>query len=79
MGRHEIAVACADCPGCGEQNIVGRVASLRTSLESRREHDVKCRKCGRCFKLAEFDLRIRAKAREVAADSCNLENLPLIP
>jgi hypothetical protein len=78
MGSEEIAIACADCPGCGEQNVVGRVPSLGTSLESRREHDVRCRKCGRCFKLAEFDLRVRAKKREAIEAVCSVESLPLI-
>jgi ribosomal protein S27AE len=75
---NEVPVASADCPSCGEHNIVGRVASPRTSLESRKEHDVKCRKCGRQFKLAEHDLRVRMKKREdvVAATGAAPEALP---
>jgi hypothetical protein len=75
---NEMPVACADCPSCGEHNIVGRVASPRTSLESRKEHDVKCEKCGRQFKLAEHDLRVRMKKRKdvVAATSAAPESLP---
>ena len=73
-----VPVACADCPNCGEQIIVGRVASARTSLESRREHDLKCAKCGRQFKLAEHDLRTRVKKREdvAAAAGGAIESLP---
>ena len=73
-----LPVACADCPNCGEEIVVGRVASARTSLESRREHDLKCAKCGRQFKLAEHDLRTRVKKREDVAASAGgaIESLP---
>jgi DNA-directed RNA polymerase subunit RPC12/RpoP len=75
---NDVPVACADCPNCGEHIIVGRVASACTSLESRREHDLKCAKCGRQFKVAEHDLRARAKKREdvEAAAGGAIDSLP---
>jgi len=76
--ENTISVACAECFSCGESNVVARVASPKARLDSRVEHEVKCKKCGRCFKIAEFDLRIRSLDRKAAELEPALDALPLI-
>ena len=59
-----IGVACADCPKCGKENVVARVASARSGFNSPTERGVTCKKCRDFFKVAESMLIIRRHPRE---------------
>jgi transposase-like protein len=74
--ENDIPVACADCPSCGTENVVARVSAARTGFNSRTEHDIKCKQCGRCFKLSEFDLQLRRKPKEALDAECDVGSLP---
>jgi hypothetical protein len=76
--ENTIFVACVECFSCGQSNVVARVPSPKARLDSRAEHEVKCKKCGRCFKISEFDLRIRPLDRKAAESEPDLAVLPLI-
>ena len=65
MQEDDVAVACADCPACGEENLVARVASVsRIRFTSTVQHKITCRHCQKTFKFAEHKLLIRRKPRE---------------
>jgi hypothetical protein len=60
----EIAIACADCPNCGEENLVARVAEVTcVRFTSPAVRKVTCRDCRKSFKLPEHRLLIRRKLR----------------
>jgi|GEM_PF-6216761 len=59
-----ISVACADCPKCGKENVVARVASARSGFNSSAERGVTCKKCGHVFNVQESQLAIRRQPRE---------------
>jgi transposase InsO family protein len=49
------ARACRPQPEVGWHSL----SSARTGVDSRVEHDIRCKQCGECFKLSEFDLQLR--------------------
>jgi len=59
-----ISVACADCPKCGKENVVARVASARSGLNGTAEREITCKQCHTLFKLPEHALLIRRHPRE---------------
>lgn len=59
-----IAVACADCPSCGKENVVARVAAARSGFNATTERDITCKKCGFIFECSESKLAIRRHSRE---------------
>lgn len=63
--RHDnISLACADCPDCGKENVVARVASARSGFNSSTERQITCKQCHSLFKVAEYSLEIRRHPRE---------------
>lgn len=59
-----IAVAAADCPNCGKENVVGRVAAARTGFNSTKDRQIACKMCGHAFKVTESQLQVRRHPRE---------------
>lgn len=59
-----LPVACADCPKCGKENVVARVASARSGFNSSSERTITCKQCEHVFKVAESQLSIRRQPRE---------------
>lgn len=60
----DILVAYADCPNCGEENLVARVASVsRVRFTSTALRKITCSHCQKGFKLPECRLLIRRKPR----------------
>jgi transposase-like protein len=62
--QDRFAVACADCPRCGKENVLGRVSSERTGFNSTCEQAITCKHCDLVFSLPEYDLQIRRQTRE---------------
>jgi transcription elongation factor Elf1 len=60
-----IAVACADCPNCGKENVVARASSARSEFTSKAERTIPCKQCRKVFKVLEDTLQIRRHPREV--------------
>ena len=73
-----IAVACADCPKCGKENVVARVASPRSGFNSPTERGVACKKCSDFFKVKESRLIIRRHPREQVDIEYGVDALPWI-
>ena len=61
---NRIAVACADCPHCGSENVVARLSSARSGFNSTTEHEIPCKGCHKVFKLPENKLQIRRKPKD---------------
>jgi transcription elongation factor Elf1 len=59
-----ISVACADCPNCGKEKVVARVASARSGFNGSAEREITCKQCHTLFKTPENALAIRRHARE---------------
>lgn len=62
--RDEIAVACANCPHCGKDNVYKRVGNIRTNLRSTLRVAITCKGCGASLSVAKSDLQIRKKTRQ---------------
>jgi len=60
-----IAVACADCPYCGKEIVVGRSASARSGYNETIELTITCKNCDGIFSLSKSRLEIRRKRREI--------------
>jgi DNA replication protein DnaC len=58
-----IAVACADCPNCGKENVYRRVGAFRKGINSGLSLPITCKKCGEIFHIAKNKLQIRKKRR----------------
>jgi transcription elongation factor Elf1 len=73
-----ISVACADCPKCGKENVVARVASARSGFNSAAERGITCKKCGDFFKTEEARLVVRRHTREQVDMEYGVDALPWI-
>jgi hypothetical protein len=73
-----IAVACADCPYCGKENVVARVASARSGFTSKTEHTIPCKQCHKVFTSPEDALQIRRHPREIIDAEYCVAALPWI-
>ena len=73
-----IAVACADCPSCGKENVVGRCASARSGYNEGVELAIACKSCDGIFTLPKFRLEIRRKPREIVDAEYAASTLPWI-
>lgn len=58
-----VAVACADCPECGAENVYGRVDPARRGFNETTELTVSCKNCDEVFKIPKSELQIRYKPR----------------
>lgn len=74
--ENRIPVACADCPHCGKENILARVASARSGFNATQEHRVRCKQCHRVFALPEYSVQIRRHPREIVDAEYGLAALP---
>jgi len=63
LNASSIAVACADCPKCGKENVYRRVGAFRKVPNSSLNLPITCKKCGDVFYLAKNKLQIRKKGR----------------
>ena len=59
-----IAVACADCPKCGKENVYKRVGSIRQGIRSTLSVPITCKKCGTVFRVTKDELQIRKKSKK---------------
>lgn len=73
-----IPVACADCPKCGKENVVARVASARSGFNSSTERQITCKQCHADFTVPEHALQIRRHPREEVEAEYGLTTLPWI-
>jgi hypothetical protein len=73
-----ISLACADCPKCGKENVVARVASARSGFNSTAEREVTCKQCRNVFKFTEWSLDIRRQPREHVDAEYGVAALPWI-
>jgi transposase-like protein len=73
-----IRVACVDCPRCGKENVVARVASARSGFNSTVEHTITCKQCLSVFTLHEYELQISRHPREVMDAEYGVATLPWI-
>jgi transcription elongation factor Elf1 len=62
--KDNISVACADCPNCGKQNVVARIASARSGFNGTAERKITCKQCHQSFSTPEHRLEIRRIPRE---------------
>jgi transcription elongation factor Elf1 len=73
-----IAIACADCPHCGKENVVARASSARGGFTSKAEHTITCKQCHKAFTLPEDALQIRRHPREILDAEYGLASLSWI-
>ncbi len=73
-----IAVACADCPRCGKENVIGRSASARSGYNETEELMITCKSCEEIFTLPKSRLEIRRKPREIVDAEYTVSTLPWI-
>jgi hypothetical protein len=73
-----IATACADCPRCEKENVVGRSASARRGYNETIELTITCKGCHEVFTLPTFRLEIRRKPRETVDAEYAVSTLPWI-
>jgi DNA replication protein DnaC len=59
----DLAVACADCPRCGKENVYKRVGAIRKGVHSTLAAPITCKRCGEVFRVTKNELQIRTKAR----------------
>jgi transposase-like protein len=59
----DLAVACADCPKCGKENVYKRVGAIRKGVHSTLAAPITCKRCGEVFRVTKNELQIRKKAR----------------
>jgi len=76
--KDNIATACADCPYCGKENVVGRSASARSAYNETIELTITCKDCDGIFTLPKFQLEIRRKPREIVDAEYAVSTLPWI-
>ena len=74
----DMAVACADCPYCGKENVVGRSNSERSGYNETSELTITCKSCDGIFTLPKFRLEIRRKSREIVDAEYAVSTLPWI-
>ncbi len=73
-----IAVACADCPHCGKENVVGRSSAARRGYNETIELTITCKSCREIFTLPKSRLEIRRKPREIVDAEYAVSTLPWI-
>jgi transcription elongation factor Elf1 len=73
-----IAVACADCPRCGKENVVGRCSAARSGYNETAELTITCKGCGELFTVPKSRLEIRRKPREIVDAEYTVSTLPWI-
>jgi DNA replication protein DnaC len=70
-----IAVACADCPKCGKENVYRRVGNFRRAMNSGLNLPITCKKCGEVFHVAKNRLQIRKKRANELEPEYSIERL----
>ena len=75
LNASAIAVACADCPKCGKENVYRRVGAFRKGINSSLNLPITCKKCGEIFYLAKNKLQIRKKRSSELEAEYSLEAL----
>jgi hypothetical protein len=73
-----IPVACVDCPKCGKENVVARVASARSGFNSSSERGITCKRCDYIFAVPESKLTIRRQPREQLDEEYGVDALTWI-
>lgn len=70
-----IAVACADCPKCGKENVYKRVGSIRQGMRSTISIPITCKKCGTLFRVTKDELQIRKKSKKELNTEYSVDSL----
>jgi len=70
-----IAVACADCPKCGKENVYRRVGAFRKGINSSLSLPITCKKCAEVFHVPKNKLQIRKKRRPELEAEYSIEAL----
>jgi DNA replication protein DnaC len=78
LSEAEIAVACADCPKCGKENVYKRVGTIRTMTRSALRVAITCKNCRDVFYVAKEQLQIRKKLKRELASEGSIEALELL-
>jgi hypothetical protein len=70
-----VPVACADCPKCGKENVVGRISAARSGFNSTKERQITCKRCDEQFTTTESRLVVRRHPREEIDAEYGVESL----